>query len=77
MLFRSLKALRVLSGKPLEMADVSDAVHDQLPADIGLARRYQTLQALINCTRRSLLPDPDGDDEQRAAWARELDSLEV
>ncbi|MEM1354369.1 MAG: ATP-binding protein [Planctomycetota bacterium] len=70
-----LKALSSLSGKPLTIIDVAAAVHDQLPADIGAARRVQTLQALVNCTRRSLLPDPDVDEATRKAWAEELDSL--
>ena len=37
---------------------------------------YQTLQALVNCTRRSLLPEPEVTDEDRAAWAEELAALE-
>jgi hypothetical protein len=71
-----LKAVSALSGKPLAMKDVAAAVHDQLPADIGSTRRYQTLQALVNCTRRSLLPDPQVDDQTRQAWAEELDAIE-
>jgi hypothetical protein len=71
-----LKAMRVLSAQPLSMRGVADAVHDQLPADIGPTRRYQTLQALVNCTRRSLLPDPDVSEEARAAWAEELATLD-
>ena len=59
----------------MSMADVERAVHDQLPADIGTARRYQTLQALVNCTRRSLLPDPEIDEAQRQAWFDELAAL--
>ena len=71
-----LKAVRSLSGGAMSMEDVERAVHDQLPADIGTARRYQTLQALVNCTRRSLLPDPEIDEAQRAAWFDELTALE-
>lgn len=56
---------------------VVELVHDQLPPDIGDVRRYQTLQALLNCTRRSLLPDPEIKDEDRAAWADELRRLEA
>ncbi|MFK7788635.1 MAG: AAA family ATPase [Phycisphaeraceae bacterium] len=70
-----LKAATVLSGKPLSMQEVTDAVHDLLPADIGPTRRVQTLQALVNCTRRSLLPDPEVDEQERAAWSRELAAL--
>lgn len=71
-----LKAVRSLSGGAMSMEDVERAVHDQLPADIGTARRYQTLQALVNCTRRSLLPDPEIDEAQRTAWFDELTALE-
>lgn len=71
-----LKATKILQGGAMTMQDVAAAVHDQLPADIGSTRRYQTLQALVNCTRRSLLPDPEVDDEQRRAWADELQSLD-
>jgi len=71
-----LKAVRSLNDGAMTMADVEAAVHDQLPADIGTARRYQTLQALVNCTRRSLLPDPEIDESQRQAWFDELDALE-
>ena len=70
-----LKSMRVLSGKPLTMQAVTDAVHDLLPADIGPTRRVQTLQALVNCTRRSLLPDPEVGEEERANWSRELEML--
>jgi hypothetical protein len=48
----------------------------QQPA-IGPTRRYQTLQALVNCTRRSLLPDPKVTDEQRAMWEQEIRLLEA
>lgn len=70
-----LKAYKSLHGGTLSMDEVAGAVHDQLPADIGPARRVQTLQALVNCTRRSLLPDPNISDEDRAAWGRELEML--
>ena len=47
------------------------------PPAIGLTRRYQTLQALVNCTRRSLLPEPDIDEEQRDLWREQLRQLEL
>ncbi|MEM1098043.1 MAG: hypothetical protein AAGH92_04575, partial [Planctomycetota bacterium] len=56
-------------------ADLERILYDQLPPDIASARRRQTLQALLNCTRRSLLPDPEVDDQQRAAWADEISRL--
>ena len=56
---------------------VNEIVHDLLPPDIGETRRYQTLQALLNCTRRSLLPDPAADEEVRRGWRDELRRLEA
>ena len=52
-------------------------VRDLIPPAIRETRRYQTLQALANCTRRSLLPDPDVDDDQREQWAAEIRDLEA
>lgn len=42
---------------PGEHFDVVKIIGDQIPANIGPTREYQTLQALANCTRRSLIPD--------------------
>lgn len=70
-----LKAAAALAGRPLTFADVQGVLDDHLPADIGAARRRQELHALINCTRRSLLPDPQVDEAARAQWRRELESL--
>ena len=52
-------------------------IGDFIQPAIGQTRRYQTLQALVNCTRRSLLPDPNVTDEQRAQWEREISLLEA
>lgn len=60
----------------LTVDDVLHIARDQLTPDIAATRRYQTLQALINCTRRSLLPDPEADQAQREAWLEELRALE-
>lgn len=64
-------------GPPLNLDGVLEAVHDQLAPPIEDTRRYQTLQALVNCTRRSLLPDPGATAEDREAWAREIAALEA
>ena len=49
---------------------------DQLPGDIGRARRVQTLYALLNTTRRSLLPAGcRGDSQERDAWRTEIARL--
>ena len=50
------------------MDQITELVHDQIPADIGDVRRYQTLQALMNCTRRSLMPDGKMESKDRKAW---------
>ncbi len=71
-----LKAKHRLAG-PLDHAQVTAIMHDHLPPPIQDTRRYQTLQALVNCTRRSLLPDPNVTDEQRAAWTQEIRALEA
>ncbi len=47
-------------------------MRDQLPPAIEETRRYQTLQVLVNCTRRNLLPDPDATEAQREEWSAEL-----
>lgn len=43
-------------GVPLDADRAAAIVSDVIPADIGATCRYQELQAVINCTRRSLLP---------------------
>ncbi|MCA9200600.1 MAG: ATP-binding protein, partial [Planctomycetales bacterium] len=52
-------------------------VNDQILPAIGQTRRYQTLQALVNCTRRSLLPDPNVTEEDRERWQAEIRQLEL
>ena len=61
----------------LTVEQVMAVVTDLLPPAIEETRRYQTLQALINCTRRSLLPDPKVTDEDRKGWAAEVRALEA
>lgn len=64
-------------GRDLLYADVLEPIEDRLVPAIETTRRYQTLQALINCTRRSLLPDPTVTDHDRAEWRREIAALEA
>lgn len=82
--FNSLRAelRRKADGKRLTIEEALAIVRDVIPPDIGLERRYQTLQALLNCTRRSLLPkefrsEGKGWERQRAEWLREIAELEV
>lgn len=71
-----LKALKARQGE-VSVQDVLDTAHDQLTPDIAATRRYQTLQALMNCSRRSLLPETEVAEAQREAWADELRLLEA
>jgi SpoVK/Ycf46/Vps4 family AAA+-type ATPase len=72
-----LKAKAKLSGQPLTFDQVLAIVGDLLPPAIEATRHYQALQALVNCTRRSLLPDPGVTEEQRQRWAEEVRRLEA
>jgi hypothetical protein len=72
-----LKAKAKQNNGTLSLEQVRSVVSDLLPPAIEETRRYQTLQALVNCTRRSLLPDPQVSDEQRKGWAAELRLLEA
>ncbi len=61
---------------PQSEFELKATVDDFIQPAIGLTRRYQTLQALVNCTRKSLLPDPDVTEAQRALWEKEISLLE-
>lgn len=62
---------------PQSEFDLKAAIADFIQPAIGPTRRYQTLQALVNCTRRSLLPDPAVTEEQRILWEQEIRLLEA
>jgi SpoVK/Ycf46/Vps4 family AAA+-type ATPase len=72
-----LKAKAQRAGGTLDLKQIQAIVQDQLPPAIEETRRFQTLQALVNCTRRSLLPDPKTTDAQRHQWEAELRELSV
>jgi hypothetical protein len=61
---------------PKDEADLKATIRDFIQPAIKQTRRYQTLQALVNCTRRSLLPDPNISDEDRAKMETEIRLLE-
>jgi len=73
--FASLRS-QLKATQPESIERVVDIVRDQIPPDIAATRRYQTLQAMLNCTRRSLLPDPEVGEEDREAWQQEIRRLE-
>lgn len=62
---------------PTDEADLKAIIRDFIQPAIKQTRRYQTLQALINCTRRSLLPDPNISDSDRAHMEEEIRLLEL
>ncbi len=70
-----LKAKRAQG--PLSLEKIAAVIHDHIPPAIQQTRRYQTLQALVNCTRRSLLPDPEVGPEVREQWQAEIRRLEA
>jgi len=65
------------AARPASFEAAVAIVKDHLPPAIGLTRRYQTLQALVNCTRRSLLPDPSVTESDREAWQVEIRRMEA
>lgn len=72
-----LKAKAKRQDGQLAFDDILAVVADHVPPAIEDTRRYQTLQALVNCTRRSLLPDPKVTEDQRRRWEEELRVLEA
>ncbi|MBG88138.1 MAG: hypothetical protein CMO80_14720 [Verrucomicrobiales bacterium] len=70
-----LTAKRTMKGASLEFVEILSLIRDHLSPAIRETRRFQTLQALLNCTRRSLLPNPDVTDDERMRWQQELDEL--
>lgn len=71
-----LKSEAAVRG-PLSLERIEEIVYDQIPPAIEATRRYQTLQALVNCTRRSLLPNPQITEADREAWQAEIRLLEA
>lgn len=72
-----LKAKSGRHEKTLSFDEIIAIISDHLPPAIGATRRYQTLQALLNCTRRSLLPEnAQSDEAERQKWETEILQLE-
>ncbi len=72
--FASLRSQLKASGVT-SVDEIVEIVRDHIPPAIGLTRRFQTLQAMVNCTRRSLLPDPNFTEQDRQAWQDEIHQL--
>jgi SpoVK/Ycf46/Vps4 family AAA+-type ATPase len=62
---------------PKDQEELKSTIRDFMQPAIKQTRRYQTLQALVNCTRRSLLPDPNISDKDRALMEDEIRLLEL
>ena len=60
----------------LTVDEIIAVAEDRILPDIGPIRRYQTLQALVNCTRKSLLPG-DYSPEIRESWVKQIAQLEA
>ena len=63
-------------GSELIPDEIIAVVEDRILPNIGPIRHYQTLQALVNCTRKSLLPD-DYSPEIRESWVKQIAQLEA
>ena len=64
----------------LTTSEIKAVLEDHIPPAVEKTRRYQKLQALMNCTRLSLLPEIGGRGKlalKREAWRRELLQLEA
>ncbi|MCE2399382.1 ATP-binding protein [Candidatus Poribacteria bacterium] len=70
-----LEAAKNREGK-LSIDEIIDVISDRILPNIGPIRRYQTLQAFLNCTRKSLLP-VDYSPETRESWLEQIAQLEA
>ena len=73
--YASLRS-QLKATKPATIDELLEVVRDHIPPAITLTRRFQTLQALVNCTRRKLLPDPQTPPEKRQEWELEIQKME-
>ena len=60
----------------LTLDEIIAVAEDRILPNIGPIRQYQTLQALLNCTRKSLLPG-DYSPEIRESWLKQIARLEA
>lgn len=77
--FSSLRAdLEAAKSRKSELSEdeIVDVISDRILPNIGPIRKYQTLQAYLNCTRKSLLPG-DYSPEIRESWQIQITELEV
>lgn len=70
--------LNKLNGLTIE--EIKEVIEDHIPAAVEKTRKYQKLQALINCTRLSLLPISTDKTKLTAikeGWLKEIRELEA
>ena len=69
---------RIKAKKCRTISEILANAQDMIPPDIESTRAYQTLQAKVNCTRKSLLFDSDEVDVTsiRKEWREEIRELE-
>lgn len=79
--FSSLRSyLADYENENLTQEKIIELIQDLIPADIEKTREYQKLQAMINCTRKSLLPPEYHDkpiEELKEKWHRRIRQLEL
>ena len=73
--YASLRSDLKAEGNQLNLDQIIQVAEDRILPNVGSIRRYQTLQALVNCTRKSLLPMPYSS-ELKAEWEAEIQQLE-
>ncbi|MBP94698.1 hypothetical protein CMK18_01975 [Candidatus Poribacteria bacterium] len=73
--YASLRSDLQAEGNELSLDQVIQVAEDRILPNVGIIRRYQTLQALINCTRKSLLPQYYSP-QLRVEWKTEIQHLE-
>ena len=71
-----LEAASLIKKGKLTLDEIIAVVEDRILPNIGPIRQYQTLQALVNCTRKSLLPG-DYSLETRESWMKQIAQLEA
>lgn len=70
-----LEAAKAREGA-LSVDEIVDVISDRILPNIGPIRRYQILQAFLNCTRKSLLP-MEYSPEIRESWLQQIAQLEA
>jgi SpoVK/Ycf46/Vps4 family AAA+-type ATPase len=75
--FASLKSNLAYKKQFFNRGSLLNEINDFIQPAISQTRRYQTLQALANCTRRSLLPNPNIAEKERNEWEKEIMELEA